>query len=371
MNRRWRGVAALAVAIAVVQGGASQAQWGYPAGYGMFGWGGWGFGGETVQGSIARGMGAFAEGAGFYSKQTAVANSINADTIIRWNQYVYESQLAANRAARERMARRQLGTIQAQDQIYRRLRDNPESRDIVRGDALNVAMDEINDPRVYSRALEGAKVKIGGEVIRDIPFQYAAAAITTSFHQVSQGPPPAVLLKPEYEANRTALKALGQEIRKQIEDGGMPDPENVGKALTLINALEAQVDKTLPRNSRDRVETDRYLKSLHGLLGMLQTPAIHVLLSGVENRPEATLGDLLTFMNAFNLRFGPADTLRQRQIYDSLYPKLDTLRDQIAPLLATTSPTKPEGNEAGEFFSGMSYEDLQKKAPPPPASPPR
>jgi hypothetical protein len=367
MHRKWRGAAALAVAMAAVQGGASQAQWGYPGGFGGFGWGGWG--GETVQGSIAHGMGAFAMGAGFYNQQTAIANAIDTDTLMRWNQYMYESQLTANRSARERLARRQARTIETLEQTNQRLRTSPGPRDIARGDALNVAMDEIDDPRVYSKALEAAKVKIGGDAIRDIPFQYAAAAITTSFHQVSQGPPPDSLLQPQFEANRTALKALGQDIRTQVEDGGSPAPATVGKALTLINALEAQVDKTLPRNSRDRVQADKYLKSLHGLISMLQTPAIDVLLSGVENRPEATLGDLLTFMNAFNLRFGPADTPRQRQVYDMLYAKLDALRNQIAPLLATAAPIKPRGTEAGDFFSGMSYEDLQKKAPPPPAAP--
>ena len=321
MIRMWRGFAALAVAIAGMQGGASQAQWGYPAGFGGFGWGGWG-GGETVQGSIAHGLGAFAAGAGVYNQQTAVANAINADTVMRWNQFMFEAQIEANRRARERLARRQSATIQSLEQNAKRLRDNPESRDIARGDALNAALDEINDPRVYSRVLEGAKEKIGGDAIRDIPFQYAAAAITTSFDRISQGPPPAVLLKPEYEANRTArVKAVGQEVRNQIEEGGSPNPETVAKASTLINALEAQVDKTLARNSRERVEAEKYLKSLHGLLDMLLTPAINVLLAGVENRPEATLGDLLTFMNAFNLRFGATSTPRQRQIYEAALPQ--------------------------------------------------
>jgi hypothetical protein len=361
MIRTWRRFAALAVAIAGMHGGASQAQfWGYPAGFGGFGWGGWG--GETVQGSIAHGLGAFAAGAGVYNQQTAVANSINADTVMRWNQFMFEAQVEANRRARERLARRQSATVQSLEQNAKRLRDNPEPRDIARGDALNVALDEINDPRVYSRALEGAKEKVGGDAIRDIPFQYAAAAITTSFDRISQGPPPAVLLRPEYEANRVALKAVGQEIRSQIEDGGSPTPETVGKAFALINALEGQVDTNLTRNSRERVDAEKYLKSLHGLLDMLLTPAINVLLAGVENRPEATLGELLTFMNAFNLRFGAADTPRQRQIYEALYPKLVALRDRIAPVLAAAAPAKPAGTEAGEFFSGMTFEDLQKKA---------
>ena len=363
MSRNWRGFAALFVMFMAVQGGASQAQWAYPFGFGPFGWGGWG--GETVQGSIAHGMGAFAAGAGFYNQQTAIADSINADTVMRWNQFMFESQMEANRRARERLARRTQATIQAQEQRLARLRNNPESRDIAQGDALNVALDEINNPRIYARTLEQAKVKIGGDVIRDIPFNYAAAAITTSFHQVSQGPPPAALLRPEYEANRTALKALGQEIRSQIGESGTPNPETIGKAMTLIKTLEDQVDQTLARNSRERVEADRYLKALHGLLDMLQTPAIDVLLSGVENRPEATLGDLLTFMNVFNLRFGVAETPRQRQIYDMLYGKLVTLRDQVAPLLASAPPARSTGTEPSEFFSGMSYEDLRKKSPSP------
>ena len=173
------------------------------------------------------------------------------------------------------------------------------------------------------------------------------------------------MLRPEYEANRTALKALGQEIRSQIEESGTPNPETIGKAMTLIKTLEDQVDQTLARNSRERVEADRYLKALHGLLDMLQTPAIDVLLSGVENRPEATLGDLLTFMNVFNLRFGVAETPRQRQIYNMLYGKLVTLRDQVAPLLASAPPARSTGTEPSEFFSGMSYEDLRKKSPSP------
>jgi len=360
-----RNLAALATSIAALQGGAARAQYGYPVGYGAYGWGGWGGGGETVQGSIARGLGAYAAGAGYYNQQTAVARSINADTVMRWNQYWYESQVNANRSERERLARRQLGNAKAHDQIYKRLRDNPEPRDITQGDALNVALEEINDPRVYSKALDAAKVKIGGETIRDIPFQYAAAAITTSIHQITRGGPPKSLLDPRFDAERATIKAFGDQIREQIRNGEHPDPATVDKALAAVNALEAKVDKTLPRNERGRVEADKFLKSVHGLLAMMQTPALDVLLAGVEKRPDATLGELLNFMNAFNLRFGAANTPRQREIYNELYPQLVKLRNEVAPALAAATPAKTTGGEAGEFFSGMPYEDLQKKAPAP------
>src|SRR5262245_21538646 len=57
--------------------------------YGTYGWEGWGGTGSTVQGSIATGMGNFAAGAGEYNVQTAQALSINAQTAMQFNDYMY------------------------------------------------------------------------------------------------------------------------------------------------------------------------------------------------------------------------------------------------------------------------------------------
>ena len=374
MRRRSIMAGAFALAVLSVSGSRAFAQWGYPVGYGGYGWGGWGA--QTAQGDIARGMGVYAAGAGYYNRETAIANSINTNTVMRWNQYVYEAQENANRMHHAKLAQERFKTNKAADQIRDRLRNYPERADIYRGDAINVAFDEINDPRVYAKALEGGRVKLGGELIRNIPFQYAAAAITVSIHQLAKEGPPPSLLRPEFATEREAIKELGQELHKQIEDGKNPDPETIRKMLTAINVAEEKVDKILPANTRDRNEADRYLKALHGLIAMLETPAIDVILAGVEKRPEANLGELLSFMNAFNLRFGAATTPTQRQVYDTLYPKLVELRNQVAPALASTSsPSRgpSAGTEAGDFFSGMSYQDLRKKAPlptPPTPSPP-
>jgi hypothetical protein len=365
MIRRTITTGAMVLALVAVERTHARAQWGYyPGGYGGWGWGGWG--GQTAQGDIARGLGAYAAGAGYYNQQTAVANSINTDTVMRWNQYVYESQMEANRLHHAKLAADRYQTNKAADQVKERLRNNPEPADVYRGDALNVALDEINNPRVYAKALQGANVKVGGQMIRNIPFQYAAAAITVSIHQLTKGGPPKALLTPEFEPERTAIRELGQEVRKQIEEDKNPNPETVKKLLALINQAEAKADNILKPNTRDRTEADKFLKALHGLIAMLETPAIDVILSGAEKRPEATLGELLGFMNGFNLRFGVASTPEQRKIYDSLYPKLVDLRNQVAPALASTAAAPTSGAEPGEFFQGMTYQDLQKKAPAPP-----
>ena len=66
-------------------------------------------------------------------------------------------------------------------------------------------------------------------------------------------------------------------------------------------------------------------------------------------------------MTSFKLRFGAATTPRQQEVYRFLYPLLVELRNQVAPALATTAPPKINGTEAEDFFSVLSYDDLQKK----------
>jgi hypothetical protein len=333
----------------------------------MWGWEGWGA--STAEGDLARGLGMFAKGAGEYNRQTAEAAAIDKDTLIRWNQYVYHAQQNANRVRAQRQAQARERNTALIDARQRRLRDNPEPRDIERGDALNAALDEIDDPRVYVQALNAAKVKLGAPLIRHIPFRYASAAITYSLHELTEGPMPAALQGPEFAAERSAIKALGQQVDAQLEDDQGPDPQTLKKLFEAIYAAEEKIDQTLARNSRERTEAERYLKALHGLAGMLKTPALDVILAGLDRRPEATLGDLLAFMTAFNLRFGVASTLQQREAYTQLYPRLVELRNQIAPALAASAPQSsapPAGTSVvTDFFSGMSIDDLRKQAPKP------
>ena len=115
-KRKMRIALAMAIALWATASPAARAQWGYyPRGYGGCGWGGWGGGAETPQGSMARGMGAYAAGAGYYNQQTAVARSINTDTAMRYNQYMYESNLEANRLHQAKLAGDKADNLAAYD----------------------------------------------------------------------------------------------------------------------------------------------------------------------------------------------------------------------------------------------------------------
>ena len=126
-------MAAIAIAISSILPGNCPAQYGYPGGYGGYGWGGWG---STIQGSTAAGLGYFNMGRGAYNEQTAVARSINNDTYLRWNQYMYQSQQHANNLYHQRLRAEHMRVDKARAAIQDRLRNHPEERDITDGDAL-------------------------------------------------------------------------------------------------------------------------------------------------------------------------------------------------------------------------------------------
>ena len=87
-------------------------------------------------------------GAGVYNYDAAVAGSINEDTVVRYNQYLYNSMLEARR----RYNREHANKLKMDDAQYQagaaRIRDNPSKDDIDSGDALNVILDQMSDPKV-------------------------------------------------------------------------------------------------------------------------------------------------------------------------------------------------------------------------------
>ena len=153
MHRRSRLAFGIVLSLAALSGQA-RAQWGYgyyPYGYGGYGWGG----GRYGPGRHARGLAYFNMGAGIYNVDTAIARSINLDTVIRWNQYVYLSQ---QEATREYFARRNAAIAKdrnAYDALLKRIQENPTAHDIENGDALNAVLDQLSDPRIHSSAPHG------------------------------------------------------------------------------------------------------------------------------------------------------------------------------------------------------------------------
>jgi hypothetical protein len=299
--------------------------------------------GSTVEGDLARGLGQFALGAGFYNELTARAEAIHADTLWRRNQYAYLSQQEANRAYARRSWARRDRIVRSKEETYQRLHDHPTPRDIARGDALNVALDELRDPRVSLHALKRCRTRLHSLQVRDIPLHYAPAAVTFSVNQLLQDGPPPVLRNGAFVTERTALATFTAEVRKELGEREELRPEAIARGLELIWATWARVEAVLPAGTVARREAEAYLKGWSVLCPLLGTPAADVLLAGTGGRPETRLGELVSVMSLHDLRFGVARMPRQREVYGELYPLLASFRDEARAAITVALNTEGRG----------------------------
>jgi hypothetical protein len=341
--------------------GEAQAQ------YGLYGWGGWGGGGSTVQGDVARGLGFYNMGAGIYNEDTAVANSINADTIMRWNEYMFLSQQEANRREYLRRARIMKRDGQSGDAIYKRVLENPGERDIHDGDALNAILDQVTNPKIHSTALRLIRDPISSKAIREIPFQNASEAVTLSLDQLSgEGAWPIALQGPTFAEERKAYQDAIDKAVKEDEEGTLT-PQTLQEVNATTSRLRAKLEANKPADKAEYREAINHIKALVGMSRMLDKPQVDKILAELDSVKDTTLGSLLGFMHTYNLRFGPATNIAQRSVYENLYPIMAAARDRIlkdAEAGGDGNPPLARDNRraATDFFQGMHLEHLAPRS---------
>jgi hypothetical protein len=295
----------------------------YPGGYGGVGWGGWGSStGSTVGGDMARGLGTYAAGVGQMNVNDAQARSMNADTVMRWNNAMWQSQVLVNHSFNMRLQERQRNLNKAQADIYKRLRDAPEEHDIEDGDALNVQLDLLLNPKIYKAVIQSIRTPISKAMIRDIPFEYASEGVVICINQLTldESLPPElredVYQAPLADFRKTMITALDEDIKGRLK------PSTIKKAADSLAHLNATFERTVPNTSQDYYPTRDILKGLTGMVRMLHRPKVEEAIAALEKAPDTNLGELLGFMHAYGLRFGVAETDAQRQIYQEIYPLL-------------------------------------------------
>jgi hypothetical protein len=306
-----------ALVLAAVLAAASEARAQY--GYGR-GWGGWGA--STPGSSMARGLGMMSAGAGMYNESTAQARSINANTAMRWNQAMFNGSRVGARmfAAREKALKEQNET--AYSGLRDRIRNHPTTRDVTDGDALNAVLDVLLNPTNADTSIQQIKTPIRPETIANIPFEVASEGMTVCLDRMTMdGQWPQAVLGDEFKPERDGLRKAIQAALEEDKQGEV-DPDTIAGVQAAVDRLRNKFEKLVPQTSPDYVSAHWAIKAMDGLTKMLYSPQMDKVLSELEDYQGATLGDLLGFMQAFNLRFGPANSYRQRLIYQKIYPML-------------------------------------------------
>ncbi|HEV3163552.1 MAG TPA: hypothetical protein VGZ22_05890 [Isosphaeraceae bacterium] len=360
MQSRLRLTLSVLIVVAAASGRA-EAQYGryaYPGGYGGYGWGGWNAS-DPAAGYMA-GLGSYARGLGSYELKDAKAQAINADTIVKWNKAIRQQQ---------RRWRAEQQKAQAQDAAVRDARVREDQ--INDGTTLNQLVERILEFNPSGIKAESAKAPLSANVIRDIPFESATEAITICLDQMTADDAwPTTLQDSRFAPERQALR---EAVRKALQEDAKGDvsPATVRRVNEAVAKLRAKFTTSNGEFDLLYADADEFTKGLAGLSGMFTNPKLKEVLAELETYKSGTVGGLLAFMQAFNLRFGPASSDRQREIYHTLWPMLEQVMNDTSgraqPDTQATynrTPDKPLPSAARQVFKGMSWQHLNAASKP-------
>jgi hypothetical protein len=360
MPRKIRIACVLVVGLAAMPGFAG-AGWNYPRGYGGYGWGGWGGGRSGIVNDPAAGymagLGSFARGQGVYEVDHARAQTINLDTMLKWNQ--------ALRARQQQLQKEK----QKEDARLKARRDaRVERMELEDGTTLNNLLMQIFDFDPTAGKSTRAKTPIGGAAIRDIPFQWNTEAITICIDQMAaRDALPEALTDDGFAAERAALGRAVEAALKEDGKGDVSAP-TMKRLIGAIADFRAKFLKAVPRDDPDFAEADAYFTTLASLSRLLHDPSMKKALAEIENDREISVGDLIGFMQTYNLRFGPVASARQLQIYRELVTLLGGVLNDVN---AVPSPLPPAADVQGgkalqgaarDAFRGIGWPQLEAHA---------
>jgi hypothetical protein len=269
-------------------------------------------------------------GFGQFNLATAMANSINTDTAIKWNQYVYLSiEEDLHKKYLHRMAHKERNDANYRQNL-RRILEKPDQADLRSGDALNFVLMQLIDPRISPSNYRNAVVNIPGETIRKIPFLYASRMATFSMERlIGKRDWPLSLRGAEFEKERKAYEraidaAIEQDIEGKLSGGAVRAVEGA------VNDLNNKIDQTIPESrTTDITQARNFARRLADVPRMLREGAVEKVIAEIETYPGTSVGDLVQFMQRHNLRFGVAESPDENVLYATLFDNLVQQRERV------------------------------------------
>jgi len=324
---------------------SAHAQWVYPGGYGGYGMSQWGA--DPAAGYMA-GLGSYARGMGVYELEKAKADSINVDTMVKWNKALRARQRALREEDRKKAIKRESDREARLEQM--------ELRD---GTTLNNLLMQIFDSDPASLKSGRARTPLSAGAIREIPFEWDSEAITSCIDQMTgKDSLPGALMDPKYVDERNALHAAVVPALEEDAKGTVSKAtcKKINDAVTSFRSRFKKNSADFEPGYQDALD---YFTTMASLTRLLNDPAMKAFLAKLDENEQRTVGQLVGFMNSHNLRFGPATSDRQVEIYARLVPILTAIRDD----LGTGNPTPDRTGDglksaAKQAFKIMSWDEL-------------
>ncbi len=349
MQRCIRLSVGLVIAFALT-GRDVHAQWGHD------GWGFMGWAPATPESAELQSAGIFAMGAGIYNLKTAQANNIDAQTAMKFNDYVADVTRESARIHAERVNRQIARNRALYDARQRQLRESPTLRDIETGDALNAAVADLSDPRIGISALRAYSAPVPASLIAEVPFVNAAERVTLMLDGLRTSIKwPEVFEDPRFSSDQKTFDELVARLREESYEGEL-SPRSLRDASTFVNNLQAKVEAQPLKDPLDQKDALKFVKAATSLIRLLERPNIQPAILELKKIQDTRIANLLGFISAYNLRFGAATTIKERQAFRQLFELLDQTRDQILAeaKIDTKAPAPAGPSDASNFFDKVN-----------------
>lgn len=314
-------------------------------------------GADTPESAALKGQGAFLRGAGSYNLNTARANSINVDTVIRWKQDLRKIA-AEQRALRERQ---EAGKKQHLEDVKRRiameeyrLRVEPTAVEVQNGKALNALLYDLTDPDISSSDWHAKPVKLPEAMsVKDLIFRFTPASGSTSASKVlSRGVIalsrlavngdkwPTFMKNPDLNNERGSYESAYASLR----DGLLAEKFELKALQTLDRSLESLQSRVQSKITKDRGFQDEALKfvaDLKDATRMFDAATVDYakeILLDTKDQEATTVAELVSFMLKYRLQFASAErSATGRVLYAQIY---EAMRQQTE-LFAIKPPAPP------------------------------
>jgi hypothetical protein len=301
-----------------------------------------GGGGSTPEGDYLRGVGFAAMGMGIYNEKTAIAESINVDTAIRWNEYVAAVAKQQSMEYASRRLRIAEENKEKYNKILERIKNAPSARDVLDGDALTAELDKLTAPDISESSFRYAEVPLSIDDIRRIPFRLGERGETFSMRRLTmkgKGKWPVAFQDPAFAAER---RAFDEAVKKALDEAmeGNAQLATIRGVQEAAEGLARKLDQVVDAKDDQRAysEAVERLKELKSTARLLETHTIQLAIAEIDKYSGTTVNDLKVFMRNYKLTFGAAASKEERALYPQLYEALKIQREKLSG--AASTPAK-------------------------------
>jgi hypothetical protein len=181
---------------------------------------------------------------------------------------------------------------------------------------------------------------------------------------------PPALQGDQFAPDRKEYQDAVDQALKEDTAGEISAP-TIQRVQAAAQRLRNKFEVKPPADRELRIPAENYLKALLGMSRMLEKPEVDKVLAELKKVKTTSLGNLISFMHIFNLRFGVADTPEAQQVYTELYPIMASYRDRILKDVEpdTATAARASKKQPTDFFQDMSLNHAAGKPVPPPPAP--